>query len=72
MKMENSEELWFCKACRKERAKRGDKIKIGTLNCRGLKCEYKGIVKKHHIAGDMKNNNLDILAIQETHVNKYR
>ena len=69
MKMENSEELWFCKACRKERAKRGDKIKIGTLNCRGLKCEYKGIVKKHHIAEDMKSYNLDILAIQETHVN---
>ena len=42
-------------------------LKIGTLNCRGLTGK-EGEMKKTHIAEDMRKYNLEILTIQETHL----
>ena len=39
-------------------------IKIGSLNCRGLRYN----VKETQIATDFKTYKLDILAVQETHI----
>ena len=41
-------------------------LKVGSLNCRGLKGEG-GKTKRIHLAEDMQKYKLDILAIQETH-----
>ena len=43
-------------------------LKIGTLNCRGMRTETVGNTKKEHVAEDMRAYNLDILALQETHI----
>lgn len=66
----NSSLDWHCMKCRPPQVtsiplkRKLNKLKIGTLNCRGLKSE----TKRHHIAEDIRSYNMDILALQETHM----
>ena len=65
---------WLCNRCKTNkskgniiRRKRFQDLKIGSLNYRGLKGTG-GAAKKSQIADDMRKYNLEILALQETHI----
>ena len=74
-RMQNSDEDWICRKCREPvtgklgnnwMRKEWHHLKVGSLNCRGLKGPG-GNTKRMNIAADMQEYHLDILALQETH-----
>ena len=70
-KLMDDESDWMCNNCKPPTPKhpqRKRSLKIGTLNCRGLRSEIKGEAKRQDIAEDMSSYDLDILALQETHM----
>ena len=65
-KLMDDESDWMCNNCKPPTPKhpqRKRSLKIGTLNCRGLRSELKGEAKRQHIAEDMSSYDLDILAL---------
>ena len=72
-RLQKSDDAWFCNKCRTPvsenvKLKRNlHNLKVGSLNCRGMRAGDPGATKRMHIAEDMKKYHLDILALQETH-----
>ena len=72
--MEKATGDWYCQTCKLEPQrdnnrklmKRMSKLKVGTLNCRGMKTTKTNNTKKLHLEEDLRKYDLDILAIQET------
>ena len=72
-RMQKSDDTWFCNRCKMptneniKLKKNLHILKVGSLNCRGMRAGESGATKRMHIAEDMRKYHLDILALQETH-----
>lgn len=74
MRLQSSDNNWICRGCRNITTITNNQVKrrfphlhIVSLSCRGVKGRG-GETKRHHIAEDMPRYQVDVLALQETHL----
>ena len=79
-RLTNSETEWRCSSCvsppdipvhvHQSKRIKLPSINVGTLNVRGMKSEISGEAKRKYLAHYMEQYKLQVLAIQETHINE--